>query len=577
MLSTRSGVTPRTVWLFRLAIALLPALVLFRQDNPLFVPPHNIDSWMYLGYFRHLEEFKTTYRATYYGSRLGWILPGWAVHSLFTPLVGCIVMRLGVHLVATLGLFEVLRRTLAIRMAFLATFVFSMNPQLWAATGCDYLDGGGIAYCLVAMALFTGSETKRPGAFALIVAGIALGGMLACNLFLIVLTPAVALYWASVQWAWRPDRIWRSLRRDALWIGLGAGLLFAALCVINHRIDGLWWFYEPSFRAAKELYRLPNPWFRGVLGKFGLEPWLWFGAVALAFSLVELVRFMRRPVSPESRLRAGFAGVFLLALASMAAFQFAKELPVLGLTSYASYLLPFTYLALAGPFWEAAEGMSGRRFAAVCAAAAVVFALIWADFGGAHTPMWPAHLAVVSIAAVLLLAGACLWGQRPLGLVLAMAACLLITSQVRYTAGFGPKDDPPNIPPRSAHEYREGFNCVMRQAEMIDALRGPHRVYFWYDENEPNRSEYWALNSVYLFMYSRISGKFPEEPCAKPVAEGALVAISTRSPELLTAAREKLAACWAPQKLRPAPAAPDSTWQYITPYTFSLVRAEAVK
>src|ERR1039457_4695182 len=63
---------------------LLPLLVLWRQDNTLFTGYGYIDPWFYFGFFRNLVEFKRNlFPGSSYGSRLAWILPGAAVHSLF--------------------------------------------------------------------------------------------------------------------------------------------------------------------------------------------------------------------------------------------------------------------------------------------------------------------------------------------------------------------------------------------------------------------------------------------------------------------------------------------------------------
>jgi hypothetical protein len=571
------------VWLFRVAVALLPALVLLRQDNAIFAPPHNIDNWLYFGYFRHLAEFKMTYRATYYGSRLAWVLPGWAIHSLFAPLLASFVLHLTVHITASLSLFEILRRTVALRAAFLAALVFSFSPQLWAATGWDYTDGAGIAYCLLAMALATGTAERRPSALLLALAGAAFAGMIYTNLFWIALAPAVGVYCLALQWAWRAAAFWRNALRTALWMAAGAAALTGALCVVNHSLDGLWWFYEPSVRAARDLYKMPNPWFRGVVGPWGLAPWLWFTALAAGLSILELALRLRRLEAPDARLRAGVAAAFLAGLASMSFFQFVRELPVLGLTFYASYLLPFTFLAIGALLWDGVEALSRGRFLGLCAGAAALFAVVWADYSGAFTPMWPAHAAPVACAGAALFIAARSARARWFSVPLALAACILFASETRYTSGFGPKHDPPNIPPRSAHDYREGFERVMQQKEQIDRLRGAGRVYFWYDESEPNRSEYWALNSVHLFVNSRLGERFPELVChpkggpAMPVREGTVVAISTRAPEQIELARRRLEACWAEKGLRPTPAAPDSRWTYREPYTFSLLRAEPLR
>jgi hypothetical protein len=47
-------------------------------------------------------------------------------------------------------------------------YAFCVNPWLWAATGWDYGDGAGIAYCLLTMALLTRAAVRPPGKWSLV-------------------------------------------------------------------------------------------------------------------------------------------------------------------------------------------------------------------------------------------------------------------------------------------------------------------------------------------------------------------------------------------------------------------------
>src|SRR5579872_5636379 len=101
-----------------IAVILLPLLVLWRQDNALYSPLRHTDPWFYLGYFRNLVNFKRDlFPGFYYGSRLAWILPGYLVHSLFSPVIANWIMHLAVQSVATLSFFSILSMTAGLRSA----------------------------------------------------------------------------------------------------------------------------------------------------------------------------------------------------------------------------------------------------------------------------------------------------------------------------------------------------------------------------------------------------------------------------------------------------------------------------
>src|SRR5664279_5036842 len=91
---------------YAIALLLLPVVVLWRHDDPLYTPLWQADPWFYLGYFRDLVNFKRdSFPGFYYGSRLSWILPGFLAHWLFSPLVANAVLHLSVHSIGVLSLF----------------------------------------------------------------------------------------------------------------------------------------------------------------------------------------------------------------------------------------------------------------------------------------------------------------------------------------------------------------------------------------------------------------------------------------------------------------------------------------
>src|SRR6185369_2418123 len=120
MKAGRPEIDTDRIWLYRLVVVLLPLLVLWRQDNSLFPPPGQVDTWVYLGYFRNLAEFKRNlFPDLYYGSRLTLVLPGWAIHSVLPTVTAEAVLHLAVLWTALLSLFETMRLTMGARAALL--------------------------------------------------------------------------------------------------------------------------------------------------------------------------------------------------------------------------------------------------------------------------------------------------------------------------------------------------------------------------------------------------------------------------------------------------------------------------
>ena len=224
------GAVSVRLWPYIVAVLLLPALVLWRQDNALYTGAGYLDPWFYLGFFRNLANFKgSVFPFTYYGSRLSWILPGALIHTLFPPLAANCILHLAVQSVATVSLFTTLRIAAGARRAFLATMAFSVNPWLWNATGWDYVDGVGVAYCLLTMALLTSAAVQPVKRWTLLAAGMALAALVYSNLFWVALAPLLPLYYMALAWMWRRTPAIRSFLSLCLWFGAGCAIVTGVL------------------------------------------------------------------------------------------------------------------------------------------------------------------------------------------------------------------------------------------------------------------------------------------------------------------------------------------------------------
>ena len=319
---TRPAVRPSTASPrfdpYLLAVLLLPLIVLWHQDNTLFTPPGYIDPWFYLGFFRDLAEFKRNlFPDLYYGSRLSWILPGYLVHSLFSPVVANCVLHLTVHSVATFSLFSILRLTAGVRSAFLTTMVFCVNPWLWAATGWDYVDGAGIAYCL----LEHGAADSSRGAAAREVepgnGGSRVGGVdIYESLLDCARTAAAAVLCRSgldlAPYAADPfTRLIMPLGRFGIRTGHGSAR--------RHQLSaGRPFLVLRSFvarRAAVDVHE--EPVVSNHLVRPSARPWLWFSAIAVIAAIVLLPFRARKGAAGRKAAGLLFSVQLLLAVAIM--------------------------------------------------------------------------------------------------------------------------------------------------------------------------------------------------------------------------------------------------------------------
>jgi hypothetical protein len=552
------------VWPYTVAVALLPLIVLWHRDNALYSPPWYGDPWFYLGFFRNLVEFKRSlFFNLYYGSRLSWVLPGFSIHSLFSAVTANCVLHLTVQIVATLSLFSTLRLTAGVRRAYLATMVFSVQPWLWAATGWDYPDGAGIAYCLLAMALLTRSALQPVWKSSLLLAGMALAAMAYAHLFLASLTPLLLLYYIGSAWAWRRTPPIHAAARLFLWAGSGFGILTVAFCCINYLLDGNVWFYAPSIVRGRAMAS-NFMFFRPVWLEHQLVPWLWPAVAGSIAALLLLPSRARRELSGRNAAALLFSAQLLLAFAYMVYLQ-SRGNTVLGHYPYVSYLLPFTFLAIGISFWPAVETMSLRAYVIVCSTTAAVFAAVWFEPLGPLSPTSPVaqHAWLAFCAGTLPLA--LLLRRRMAGTLLAIAgfAAFCSLSLVQTTNLYGV----------DLHGNREQYRRVMDARQRIEKRRGDSPILFWYDKEEPAFYEYFALNASYMAEFARIGDHFPSG-CPERIDKGTMVVVSSWRKGAAEIARSALDRCWSGTGLK---AVIDDTFvgsQGPHPYAISLLGAE---
>jgi hypothetical protein len=562
---TPFSMDPGRLWPYVVAVLMLPLLVLWHNDNALYTPLWYADPWFYLGYFRDLLEFKRDlFDGFYYGSRLSWILPGFVIHSLFSPVAANSILHLTVQSTATLSFFSILRLTTGVRSAFLATMVFAVHPWLWVATGWDYPDGAGIAYCLLTMALLTRSAMQPGRKWSLLGSGAALAGMAYTHLFLGTLTPLLLLYYIGLAWTCRRTPVGSSVLALLCWAGAGFAILSLVFCGINYLLDGTFWFYAPSLGRAQSMAK-DFQFTRSIWANHQVVPWLWPG---IAGSFTAIAMLLSRTRSAEAGFNwAGrlLAAQLLLAVSYMAYLQ-NRGTTVLGHFPYVSYLLPFVFLVMGISFWPAARTMTLRAYLSICCVGGIVFVALWYNPYGYLTPASPAAQRATVIVSACALAMAFLLRQRQEGAWLAVTGFAAFTAvALAQTVNLGGLD---------LHGSREQYQRIMHARDRIEAVRKGRTVRFWFNKQEPNVHEYTGLNALYLEEFSQVGTSFPGG-CDGPVDPGTLVVVVSLRDHAAELARSALVDCWRPLAMRPEIEAVEVVQRPGQPYTMAMLRAVA--
>jgi hypothetical protein len=523
--------------LFPWTLLLLPLLVLCRNSNSIFSTLGYLDPWFYYGYFHNLALFKgPLFPGTYYGSRLSWILPGYVVNHIFSPLVANYVLHLAVFYVAVLSLYFILARTVNRSTALLTAIVFGIHPHLWSAIGWDYTDGAGISYYLLATALLTHAAKARKPAWTLALAGASCAAIIYTNLTWLLFLPFFPAYYLFLRKENHATSYLRELGRFCLWAGSGAGLLTILFAAINYRLDGTLWFYGPSIQFALDSVAQANPYKAKTLNWLWGAKWLLFPALTLLAVPVAMSRRFGKPLSAETRTAFFFAGNFLF---SAALFVYAelRGQPMFEYYYYASYLLPSAFLAFGALLLRLDAGWETLRPLLFSSAAALLLAVAWLDWrglawGGA-AKLGVASVICLAVGAFLLRAvfpgsRATLWI-----VLLALTACNIFVLRTDTTFIWTRSS-------RTGTEYRDGFLRITQAMHDVQAIRPGRNTRFWFDDREPQAPEFNSLAAVYLWEYVLINRDFPALPSAVQLPAGSTLVIPSNRPNVLELVRKAL-------------------------------------
>ncbi len=538
----REGFAPRRADAFLALLLAYPLLLLAISSNWIFTQAGYVDPWVYFGYFRDLFTLKndTLLAGHYYGSRLSWLLPGFAAHRFLNPVHASLLLHLGVYYCALFSLYCTLRRTVGRRGALIAAILLGGYGFFLRAAGWDYVDGAGIAYCLLATACLTRAAQGVAPRRAYLAAGAAAAASVHANLVCLAFCPLFAAYWwilpragcAAPPHGAERKRLPTAVRALA-WTLAGAAALTAALCVVNYAICGAWLFFLPSVRFAMSSALASNPWADSTLDWLPRANWLVLPAVV--FAAVAATALAGR----KQRRGWTYAGLFGALFAIECLLWTALELsgaPVLQLSYYASYLIPWLFLALGAALAPLLESCGAAGFAAAALVCGAVFPL----------PLWGVT-ALQQFAAK--------WGLGlPLACGVLLAAALAVATRSLAApsvtlprAATPPAATPPAATPRAAqkarlpnqaalalalfalcachatlvpfsytlagrHAGQELFARITNVAERVRQVAGPADLLFWYDRQEAAFPEYLSLNSIFIWGPHTLGMDFPALP-----------------------------------------------------------------
>jgi hypothetical protein len=492
---------PRTdavaAWLVRqrlkIFLASLPWILFVINPNWPFQGLYHMDPWYFFGYFAHFPHYQLL-TPNYQGERLTWILPGLLLARLFGHVYGTLVLHVVSYCISVLSMYYIVRQLRNERTAFATACLLGCHPFFIGANGWDYVDGGSIAYLLVAFAFLTKAALAERPRLYLVLAGAAWTALIVTYLFWLTFTPICLCYYMFLVRhketpAGSVKDLVRHACRSALPFAGGAALAVFAFSVCHALIYGnRGFFLSESFREALYVSKISaNPWLgqaSGPTGWFRSATWLVFPALTLLVCAILGLRWLARQLSGDGPMWGAILS-YCYCLGIMVVMTIRPSL-LLASDYYTSILIPLLFLVLGLTLFDVPRSLSDRAF----------YLLLFAFCGICVLPLTkPARYGIMLIYGLFLP-----YAFGAIGVLTRLAwprpkVTWIISLFCLSLASFG------LTPAKPGSAWRVNYNGLAmstRVSEAIDTIqkRVPYWAapVFWIDNfNDPLTSEYRAI------------------------------------------------------------------------------------
>lgn len=506
-------------------LSALPIVVAFLYPN-WFVSQFGWDAWFYTGFFLNYPDYiSTQYPATYYGSRLAWILPGFVAHSLLPPVAAAYVLHVGVWYLAVFSLYATASRLFGARAGLLAALLMGAYDHFLMAVGWDYVDGAGLAYCLLTTYLLTrGAQAEDCRSWAFL-AGVSSAAAIHTNLMLILWIAPLAVYFAIVRGPRPSRRLLKDLGLCALFAAAGGVVLTLLLGGINLAAGGVFLFFMPSIHFARWYDALPNEHkdLRPLLKWITVSWWMVIPAAALCAALVQsALEALRHAEEANSRNVLAVSSYLLIALVVVLTLRG----DVAAFFYYGSYFIGPSFLAVSMLFRDA-QTLSLKTFVTLVG---TVTALLLLDLGfqqrillvkpllnaGVLPPKLPLESVQAAVALTLMLGAVALSSA---GFRRIKSSVCVVTGVVLAFVVLPPFNKAINSP---------DYARVVEGMRVVRSLSVSGRPRFWFDAKDRLQVYYYSVASISSPGYRIINETFPSPDRPRgPIEKGDELAILT--------------------------------------------------
>ncbi|MDX2077828.1 MAG: hypothetical protein SFZ02_15480 [bacterium] len=373
--------TANTYWHDALLLGLLALSATFINPNWAFAPLEILpifdaynDHWIYTGTMLDLaDKFNFVAHSypnapfvehySYIFERFSFIVPGGVLHDLFPPVIANYVFKLGIYGLSVAGVYWSLRNLFGRRTGLFGALAIGSYAWFLRSAGWEYVDGIGIGYFLMTIALIicaTHATKKTTWRILCVLVGVMLINLALANVYWGLFTPPLLLMalWLNYHHHKRP------IIQSLIWGALGVVAMALVYGAISYGVRGEWFFLKESLKTAEtfstgDLQKVLRDYNTLIYGYMNPH----FHLLPILFLIVGIVRWNRDKASPL----VAHQRLVLLLLAYMVGMLtlshiFIETAPYLIIILYSSYLIPGIFLCLGGIVAPTLETLSDKAF-----------------------------------------------------------------------------------------------------------------------------------------------------------------------------------------------------------------------
>jgi hypothetical protein len=485
----------------------ITALSYWWTRAPLYNPSGTIDPWLYTALFVNFDQFYDHFGASYYASRLPWIVPGRIAYGALSVDAAYWVLH-GLSFVGGVAaIYLLVRRYLGVAPAVVGAATLALTPMYWNAQYWDYIDGGTMTYLLAGLCFGLPLTTARIRAVSLAAAGFFFTAAVTTNLFVALIALIYPIAYVFVQPAVGLRQRLKMAFADLAALLVGAAALLIALGWHARANGGPFIFFEAQIDVIRNrslFVKQPGyEWLR-------TEPRLLVPVFLLAIAAPLLVVGRRLP--PFRFATGSVAGLAFLT-SFIYGWEFFAGGNVLELTYYFSYfaisisLTMASVAALAVALARSRPTADAGVVAASIVAAVAALGLIyrneraeWTGWAGAKI-----SFALISLAAVLLV-GFALTRRTPVGTM----AAVVSVGAIAFASHFAINSSNGTfVLSYSAPNNGSLYHAALDQLAFVkrSTARDERLPTFWY---AASNTDLIAIQSMYYWAFTYLDLALPK-------------------------------------------------------------------